>query len=160
MGKCLGLDTGMAMMGIDPGNVDKIPALPGLADIIRRYEDLRHSGQVPEPIKTRLSQPGAEFTLIGDLSGGWQFRPAQYAKHRVDAGDWSRVWRVENAFARQPARLRIEALMSAGPYDAPGNVTVADFTKPEQFSATSAAGALGPSTWTSTSETFHPAPCR
>ena len=134
MGKCLGMDTGMAMMGIDPGNVDKIPALPVLADIIRRYEDLRHSGQVPESIKERLRQPGAEFTLIGDLAGGWQFRPAQYAKHRVEAGDWSRVWRVENAFARQPARLRIEALMSAGPYDAPGNVPVADFTKPEEFS--------------------------
>ena len=66
MGKCLGLDTGMAMMGIDPGNVDKIPALPILADIIRRDEDLRHAGQVPEPIKERLRQPGAEFTLIGD----------------------------------------------------------------------------------------------
>ena len=56
MGKCLGLDTGMAMMGIDPGNVDKIPALPILADIIRRDEDLRHAGQVPEPIKERLRQ--------------------------------------------------------------------------------------------------------
>jgi hypothetical protein len=143
MGKCLGLDTGMAMMGIDPSNVDTIPALPLLADIIRRYEDLRHSGQVPEPIKTRLSQPGAEFTLIGDLVGGWQFRPAQYAKHRVETGEWSRVWQVENTFARQPARLRIEALMSAGPYDAPGNVPVADFTKPEQFSSTSAAGEFG-----------------
>ncbi len=140
MGKCLGMDTGMAMMGIDPGNVDKIPALPGLADIIRRYEDLRHSGQVPASIKESLSQPGSEFTLIGDLAGGWQFRPAQYAKHRIEAGEWSRVWRVENTFARQPARLRIEALMSAGPYDAPGNIPVADFTKPEQFSSTSAAG--------------------
>lgn len=140
MGKCLGTDTGMAMMGIDPGNVDTIPALPRLADIIRRYEDLRHAGKVPASIKERLGQPGAEFTLIGDLAGGWQFRPAQYAKHRVEAGEWSRAWRVENAFARQPARLRIEALMSAGPYDAPGNVTVADFTKPEQFSSTSAAG--------------------
>lgn len=140
MGKCLATDTGMAMMGIDPGNVDQIPALPGLADIIRRYEDLRHSGQVPAAIKERLSQPGAEFMLIGDLAGGWQFRPVQYTKHRVEAGEWSRAWRVENAFARQPARLRIEALMSAGPYDAPGNVTVADFTKPEEFPSTSAAG--------------------
>ena len=140
MGKCLGLDTGMAMMGIDPGNVDHIPALPILADLIRRYEDLRHSGQVPESIKTRLSQPGAEFTLTGDLAGGWQFRPAQYARHRVESGDWSRTWRVDNAFARQPAGIRIEALMSAGPYDAPGNVELAGFGQAEEFPQTSAAG--------------------
>lgn len=140
LGKCLGTDTGMAMMGIEPGNVDQIPALPVLADIIRRYEDLRHAGRVSEPIKERLRQPGAEFTLVGDLAGGWQFRPVQYARHRVEAGDWSRVWRVENAFARQPARLRIEALLSAGPYDAPGNVTVADFAKAGDFSPPTAAG--------------------
>jgi hypothetical protein len=142
MGKCLGTDTGMAMMGIDPGNVDQIPALPGLADIIRRYEELRHSGKVPESIKERLRQSGAEFSLNGDLAQGWQFRPVHYVKHPVEAGEWSRVWRVENAFARQPARLRIEALMSAGPYDAPGNIILADFTKPEEFSMGAAADTL------------------
>ena len=31
------------------------------------------------------------------------------------------------AFDRQPLRVRIEALMSAGPYDDPNNVTLADF---------------------------------
>lgn len=140
MGKCLGTDTGMAMMGIDPSNVDKIPALPGLADIIRRYEDLRHSGQVPESIKEQLRRPGTEFVLNGDLASGWQFRPAVYAKHRVEAGDWSRAWTLHHGLARQQPGIRIEALMSAAPYEAPGSLLVSDFTKPEAFAKTSAAG--------------------
>lgn len=142
MGKCLGTDTGMAMMGIDPGNVGAIPALPGLADIIRRYEDLRHSGKVPESIKERLRQPGAEFVLAGDLAAGWQFRPAQWIKHRVDGGSWSRAWLVDNRFAAQPARIRIEALLSAGPYDAPGSITLADPSKPEELPLQTAAGSF------------------
>lgn len=140
MGKCLGMDTGMALLGIDPKNVAQLPALPGLANIIRRYEDLRHSGKVSGPVKERLRQPGAEFSLVGEVASGWQLRPARYTRHRVQMGDWSRRWQVENPFERQRAGLRIEALMSCGPYDTPGNRVVSDFAKPEQFSANTAPG--------------------
>lgn len=140
MGKCLGTDTGMAMMGIDPSSVSKVPALPRLAEIIRRYEDLRHSGRVPEPIKARLATAGQEFTLIGDLASGFQFRPVQYAKHKVESGEWSRTWRTTNKFGVQPVRLRIEALLAAKPYDAPGNATLAEFTSDAEFPRRAAAG--------------------
>ena len=40
------------------------------AHIIRRYEDLRHSGKVPESIKARLRVPGDEFTADRQPSGG------------------------------------------------------------------------------------------
>lgn len=131
MCKGLGTDTGFALMGIDPDNVDKIPALPRLGAIIKRYEDLRHSGRVPEEIKARLRVPGEEFTLVGSLETGWKFQPVQYAKHKVESTEpWSRTWKTVNKFDRQPVQLRIEALMAAGPYDAPSNTVVVDFAGP------------------------------
>jgi len=128
MAKCLGTDTGFALMGIDPDNVGSVPALPRLAEIIRRYEELRLSGKVAESVKARLRTPGEEFALVGDLREGWQFRPVQFARHKVEsAGPWSSQWKVTNQFAAQPLRLRIEALMAAGPYEAASNPTLADF---------------------------------
>ena len=134
MGKCLGADTGFSLMGIDPNSVRGTPALPRLGAIIRRYEELRHSGKVPESIKAQLRVPGDEFTLAGSLQEGWQFRPVQYAKHKVESAEaWSSQWKTTNKFAAQPLRLRIEALMAAGPYDGPGNPTLADFSAPGDF---------------------------
>jgi len=134
MAKCLGTDTGFALMGIDPDNVGSVPALPRLADIIRRYEELRLSGKVPESTKARLRVPGEEFTLAGSLQEGWQFRPVQYAKHKIESAEpWSSQWKMTNRFAAQPLRLRIDALMAAGSYDAAGNLTLADFAAAADF---------------------------
>lgn len=136
MAKCLGTDTGFALMGIDPSTVNTVPALPRLADITRRYETLRHSGQVPEAIKAKLREPGAEYTLEGSLEQGWQFRPVKYDKHKVlAADDPTSSWRVENSFEAQPVRLRIEALMGAEAYDSPASVPVVTFGSEEHFSA-------------------------
>jgi hypothetical protein len=134
MCKCLGTDTGLALMGIDPDNQSKIPMLPRLGAIIRRYEDLRHSGKVSESIKTQLAAAGKEFTLIGDVKNGWQFKSVGSAKHKVESAEpWSSRWSVTNPFPAQPLRLRIEALMAAGPYDAKTNLVLTDFTTPNDF---------------------------
>ncbi len=150
MAKCLGTDTGFALMGISPENVGSVPALPRLADIIRRYEELRHSGRVPEATKARLRAPGDEFRLLGSLQEGWQFQPVEYDKHKVLGADGpTSTWTVTNRFHAQPAAIRIEALMAAGPYDDPGNVTLADFASADDFPARAAApgvtGELAPS---------------
>ena len=68
LAKGLATDTGFALMGIDPKTAAASPALPRLAELIRRWETLRLSGQVPAAIKDRLRVPGAEFTLEGDLN--------------------------------------------------------------------------------------------
>jgi hypothetical protein len=118
MARCLGTDTGFALMGIDPGNVGQRPALPRLAGIIKRYEDLRHSQEVPANIKQRLRTPGEEFTLIGDVKSGWQFQPITYDKHKAESEDQQPVsWNVHNRYAAQPLHLRIEALFGSEPYD-------------------------------------------
>ncbi|MBN2293230.1 MAG: hypothetical protein JXM70_12440 [Pirellulales bacterium] len=143
MAKCLGTDTGFALMGINPSNVASVPALPKLAKIIKRYENLRHSGKVSESIKARLREPGAEFTLSGDLHSGWQFRPVEYAKHKVVSREpWSSRWKTNNRFATQPLQLRIEALMTAGPYETEGNVVVSDFSREGDFPARAVAGGV------------------
>ncbi|MHB0956201.1 MAG: hypothetical protein ACYC0X_07470 [Pirellulaceae bacterium] len=135
MTKGLADDTGFALMGIDPTTAKSVAALPRLAAIIKRYEDLRHSGQVPAALRGQLRQPGAEFTLEGDVSTGWRFLPVEYAKHRVeDSAGPTATWSAANKFTAQPLRMRIEALMAAGPYDAPDNLTLAEFQAAEEFS--------------------------
>jgi hypothetical protein len=143
MAKGLGTDTGFALMGIDPDTAKSVPALPRLAEIVRRYEELRHSGKVPEAIKARLRVPGDEFTLLGSLREGWRFRPVQYARHKVESAEpWSSRWTMANKFAAGPLRLRIEALMAAGPYDAPEGVVLADWTKADDFPQRAAAAGV------------------
>jgi hypothetical protein len=134
-GKCLGTDTGLALMGVDPDSITKRPALERLATVFRNYETLRHAHYFPESVKAKLRAPGEEFALTQNAAGEWQFRPAQYVKHKVEGiNGWSNSWRIRNPFRQQPLQCRIEALMSAGPYEAPGNITLANFTDPQEFS--------------------------
>lgn len=132
--KCLANDTGYALMGITPDSFAASPFAQRLAEISKRYEELRLSGKVPESIKAKLRQPGKEFALEGDLRSGWHFRPIRYDKHKAEAvGGGTVTWKTTNEFGRQPVRIRIEALLSAGPYGASDNITLADFTDPAQF---------------------------
>ena len=148
--KALATDTGLSLMGIDPGNFDKLGAAKQLAPIFKRYEDLRHSGAVPESIRKRIGVLGDEFTLQVDPKGKFEFRPVQYARHKVEGLDGSSSkWPVENRFAAQPVQLRIQGLMSAGAYDAPGNPTVLDFpadTLPNRAVAAGVSASLTAST--------------
>lgn len=134
--KCLGTDTGYAIMGINPSTYAADPFARRIAEISKRYEELRLSGEVPESIKAKLRQPGKEYTLEGDIHLGWSFRPIRYDKHKVEfTEDGNSVWKFENEFGSQPLRLRIEALLAAGPYDAPDNITLVDFANSSTFTA-------------------------
>jgi len=160
-------------IGVTPESFRRTPAVPRLAAIVKRYEELRRAKYFPETVKEKLRVPGDEFTLV-DLEAGagfgvpasagsrdssatrtqpakagtpnltplpratkagrFQFRRVQYDKHKVLGLDgWSNEWKMTNRFGRQPLQLRIEALMSAGPYDAPGNITLADFADTSGF---------------------------
>ncbi len=132
--KALANDSSLSVMGITPENAPKTPALPRLAAIVKRYETLRRARYFPESVKETLRAPGDEFMLVESAKGKFEFRRVQYDKHKIAGLDgWSNEWKVTNKFGRQPLRLRIEALMSAGPYDAPGNITLADFADAAGF---------------------------
>lgn len=137
--KALGTDSGFSIMGINPGNVDR-PIYRRLSAITQRYEELRHGKRFDESVKAKLREPGAGFTLVQKDDGGWTFAPVHHDRHRVEGLDgWSGRWTVQNPFHRQPARLRIEALRSAEPYDSPEAIEIADFSDPSSFADREAA---------------------
>lgn len=132
--KSLGHDRCLSMMGIDPHSVKEVPALSRAAELIRRYETLRRSGRVPEHVKSLLRETGKEFRLTEDDSGRSGFVPTQYTTHKFSVSDNMDISvRVTNRFDEQPVQLRIEALMSAAPYDAPENLVLADFGRAGEF---------------------------
>jgi hypothetical protein len=134
MGKCLGADMGISLMGVNPDTIASIPAYQRLAPIFRQYEELRHAKYFPEPVKARLRQPGKEFTLEQGSDGKWQFRPVQYDRHKVQGLDgWSNLWTAQDPFASQSMQLRIEALMAAAAYDATESVVIEDFAKLDAY---------------------------
>ena len=143
--RALGTDSGLSVMGIDPDNAPKVPALPRLAGIVRKFEELRTSDYFSEEIRARLRIPGDEFTLFRDDKGCWRFRPAKYSRHRVEGpGTAGANWSVNNPFGRQKPGFRVEALFSAAPYDAPDSRVIVDsdegLSSPETADAGIAAG--------------------
>lgn len=125
--KCIGTGAGFSIMGINPGNISQVPIYERLAGIMRHYENLRRSRYFPQSVRDKLKVPGDEFTLIQDSEGKWQFQPVQYDKHKVEGiNSWSNVWVATNKFGQQPLKLRIEALLSAEPYDAQGKIITLD----------------------------------
>ncbi len=134
--KALGTDSGLSLMGYNP-------ALPGhqrLAEIVKRYEELRHTGHFPESVKARLREPGVDFSLEQGPDGQWQFRPAKVEKHTVQGPDgWSDKWTVQNPYSEQAPSLRVEAMMAAAPHDSPEGINLAEFTSPDEFGARNSA---------------------
>jgi hypothetical protein len=134
-GKAIGTDCGFSMMGVNPGQTEKVAAFKRLAGIMRQYEALRHANYFDEATKAKLAELGKEFTLAQDAEGRWRLRPAVYDRHKVEnLEDWSRIWQVKNPFTSQPVRLRIEALTGISPYDSAKGITVVDASNAAEFS--------------------------
>ncbi|MCL5018941.1 MAG: hypothetical protein M1426_00465, partial [Patescibacteria group bacterium] len=133
--KMIGSDAGLSLHGgVDNESFQKYPAFKRFADILKKYEPLRQSHYFDESVKQRLREPGKDFTLFQDTDGKWKFRSVQYDKHRVEGlTHQSNTWKVDNPFKNQAVKVRIEALMSVKPYDAPENVTLTDFSNGNDF---------------------------
>ncbi|MFA6471644.1 MAG: hypothetical protein WCU00_06340 [Candidatus Latescibacterota bacterium] len=133
--KLLGYDAGISLTGaIDRKSLASIPSYQKSIAILKKYQDLRNSNVIGEPIKAQLRQLGKEFTLFTDSQGRDRFKPAFYNVHKVEGIKHpSSSWQTENSFGSQPVKLRIEVLMSVAPYDSRDAVTIADFTKPDVF---------------------------
>jgi hypothetical protein len=133
--KCIGYNSGLALLvGFSQDDYDKSGNTRRLAEIVRRYEKLRLSGAVPAPVREKLRAGGDEFALEPDRGRDWQLRPVEYLPHKVVWNDERTLqWSIDNRFDSQPLAVRIEALMSAGPYDAPSNPVLADFENAKDF---------------------------
>ena len=132
--KSLATDAPMSFQGIDVGGHPPNARQDEYLEMIGRYERLRLGRQVPASVRDRLRVPREEFRLVQASGGAWQFAPVDYLSHKVTGlGDTTSTWTVRNRFGPQPARLRIEALYAAAPYDSPGAVVLARFDKPTEL---------------------------
>lgn len=113
LARCIGTEVGFALMGIDPETAGSIPALPRLAEIVRKYETVRHGGKVSPAMKARLRQPGAEFRLVDANPGRPRFAPVARMRHRVEGPEEpSAAWEFTNPYGAQTPTVRLEALLS------------------------------------------------
>lgn len=120
--KALGTGSSHSMLRMKPGVYAGRPGFERLAEIFRKYEELRLSGSVSPEIKKELAVPGKEFMLESSSDSGPVFREYEQSKHKVECLEsWSSAWKVENSFGEQPLRLRLESLVCAEPYDSPSS---------------------------------------
>ncbi|HZH71307.1 MAG TPA: hypothetical protein VFD91_02340, partial [Mariniphaga sp.] len=133
--KMIGNNAGLSMLGgVDEKTLKEYPLFGRLTEIIRQYEELRHQNYFNDSIRELLRQPGKEFKLIREESGSWNFKPVAFQRHKVEGADsLTSHWIVNNEFANQPVKLRIEPLMSVQPFDNVDNVLLADFSDPGEF---------------------------
>lgn len=134
--KMIGNNAGLSMLGgADKKTLEENPLFARLMPIIKQYEELRHQNYFSDSVRALLRQPGKEFTLFHEKNGEWNFKPVTFHKHKVAGLNHpSASWTLQNEFASQPLRLRIEPLMSVKPFDDPGNVIIAGFSGHEIFS--------------------------
>ncbi len=141
--KDMALDAAMSLQGVSatgrPANARQLEYFT----LLGWYERLRRARYFDKATIERLRPPGHEFRLRQAPTGEWRFLPADVTKHRVAiAGNTPAEWRSVNRFAPQRLRLRVEALYSVGPKNAPGARTVADFANPEVLDVRRAAAGV------------------
>ncbi len=134
LAKCAAHQCGISPQEFTPDSYASTGYLRRMAGIYRKWEELRKKGFFDKKMRLVLAEPGKDFTITTDPKGSPGVKRVKYAKQKVEGLDHpSAVWVVDNNFKAQPARIRIEALLSAGPYTSPDAVTLVDFTNPELF---------------------------
>ena len=142
-GKALGYGAPLSLMGVGPGQRPPSARQDEYLTTIGRYERLRLAGYFPESVKEKVRTLKEEFRLRQAPGGAWQLFPTDYlARKAAGLGEGPAAWTVTNRHAAQPLRARIQALYSAAPYDSPEGKTLAEFAKPDEFGAPSAASGV------------------
>jgi len=142
--RLIGWDAGISLTaGVSREALNKTPLFARAADILRACEELRRGKAFDEAARTRLRDPSQQFTLFKTPEGKTRFRQtASQARTFALAEPWTHQWTVTNSFGEQPARLRIEALMSAASPPNTNAVLLADLASEEAtlWKGTSAEG--------------------
>ncbi|MBX2922685.1 MAG: hypothetical protein KF746_10875 [Chitinophagaceae bacterium] len=132
--KMIGNNAGLSMFnGYQKKDIKENPSFKRLNAIIKQYETLRQQQYFSEGVKRLLREPGKEYSLFKQDNGRWNFKPVTYHKHLFSGNEDSRKWKVQNEYAAQPLKVRIQAQMSVVSYDDPAAITVAAFTDPNEF---------------------------
>ncbi|MDD5519864.1 MAG: hypothetical protein PHI84_03495 [Kiritimatiellae bacterium] len=112
--KMIGNNAGLSLnRDIGESTLRAHPVYRDFLAMIKQYEELRHQNYFDESVRAKLRQVGKEFTLFREAGGKWNFKPIFYRKHKVcGLAHPSAQWNVENEFADQPVKLRLESLVS------------------------------------------------
>jgi hypothetical protein len=113
--RLIGWDAGISLTaGVDRATLQKTPLFKRAVDTLRVCEELRHANVFDDAAKAKLRDPASDFTLYQNAAGKTRFRRVKQ-EVQVVAQDkpWSQTWTVQNAFASQKAKFRIESLTSA-----------------------------------------------
>jgi hypothetical protein len=138
--KALGFDAPSSTQGIGALTAPANARMQEYLTLAGWYERLRLANYFPESVKEQLRAPGKDFHLVQADDGQWQLLPTDYLAHKVTGLDnGTQQWTVENRFAAQPLKLRLEALYAVEPYDSPDAVLVADAGSLERFTVQRAA---------------------
>lgn len=131
--RLIGWDAGISLTaGVNRDALKKTPLFQRAVDTLRTCEELRHANVFDEAAKAKLRDPASEFALFKNSAGQTRFRRVSTHSQTVAAAEpWTLAWRVTNHFTAQPARFRIEALMSAAPVAETNSTTVAALAGPE-----------------------------
>lgn len=115
------------LMGFNIANYKRLEHTRRICAVVKQYEELRLAHYFSLSTREALKQPGREFTLQQSPGEEWRFSPVQYDKHVVHQNN-SRThgWAVENPYAEQALKLRIEALSALEGYDSNNAVALAE----------------------------------
>lgn len=132
--KMIGNNAGLSMSsGYQKKDIEENPSFKRLNTIIKQYETLRQQQYFSEEICRLLRVSEKEYTLFLQKNGKWNFKPASYHKNFFKGDEDSRQWKVQNEYADQPLKLRIQPQMSVMPYNDPAAITIAQFSNPNEF---------------------------
>jgi hypothetical protein len=107
------------------------------------YDRLRLANYFAESVTERVRQPGKDFHLVQTDDGQWQLLPADYLAYKVTGLDnGANAWKVQNQFAEQPLKMRLEALYAVSPYDSPDATPLADAANLPRFTVRRAAAGV------------------
>ena len=138
--KSLAYDTPTSYEGVSVGGEPANARQNEYMAMLGRYERLRLAGRCPAALREKLKTEQADFHLVEADDGSAEFMATDYLPHKVTGqADGSDSWTVGNRHAAQPLKLKIDALYSVEPYDAPAGRVLADFAAPGEFVAGEAA---------------------
>ena len=112
--RLIGWNAGISLTaGMDRRALLRTPLFARAAEILRTCEEARRSSRFDEATRARLRDPARRFAMVREADGKVGFREMESHSQTVAVGEpWTFAWSVTNAFGRQPARFRIEALAS------------------------------------------------
>lgn len=132
--KMIGHNAGLSLNGdIGESMLNSYPVFRDYVSMVKQYEELRHANYFGESVRKQLRQVEKDFTLFRGQDGKWNFKPVAYNAHMVRGlRHPTAQWAVQNDYAEQPVKLRIEPMLSAGLVNSPEPFLLLDPAKADE----------------------------